>query len=235
MSRLDSNANKSGIIRLRDKTEPDLPRQNKSKKKLEPFYRKGDDLYQHKEKKPWKSAKRFIQLPRIIAADKRLSAEAVKLANIVAMFDMSRKIKGKEMGKEIKGGIVFPGLNILSAATGRSKPMIIKYIRELHAAGYIGIQKRYKKSNMYIMWLPIISSVEEIVRNYNVFSCPLSPEDFILSDKEAHLDQNVKDFFEILKEMKKIHWEILEDGKKEIPIAEIEEQALIEFRKAMLE
>lgn len=87
-------------------------------------------------------------------ADRRLSNEAVRLACILSMFDMSKKKQGKEQGEKIHEGIVFPSISTLSEAMGRSEPMIIKYVNELCKAGYLVRRKRFTKTNLYIMWLP---------------------------------------------------------------------------------
>lgn len=81
-----------------------LPTNDKRKKREKKgnslIYKSREDLFKDKTIRPWKKAKRFIQLPRIIVADRRLSNEAARVACILSMFDMSKKKQGKEQGKK---------------------------------------------------------------------------------------------------------------------------------------
>lgn len=193
----------------------------------EPFFKEGDELFRDKVKKPWRKAKRFIQFPRIIIADKRLSNGAVNMACILAMFDMRKKGKLGHQGYAVKEGIVFPSLTTLARAIGKSKPMVISYIKELHEAGYIYRRKRYSKSNLYIMWLPIISSVEEVIRNYHVLSCPLMADDFEVGDN--NLKKEVIRLFEII-QSKKAERQHYQDHEKELNYDDLEREVLWEYR-----
>jgi hypothetical protein len=177
-----------------------------------PIFKRGEDLHKDKVKKPWKTAKRFIQLPRIIIADKRLSKGAISMACILAMFDMGKKGKLGHRGYAVKEGIVFPSLTTLARAVGRSKPMVISYIKELHKASYLRKRQRYGKSNLYVMWLPVITSVEEIIKNYHVLSCPLTADDFVIQDKGV--EKEVIRLFEIIKAVKDDRLHYQDKGKE---------------------
>lgn len=116
----------------------------------------------------------------------------------------------------------------MSEAMGRNEPMIIKYVNELCAAGYLVHRKRFTKTNLYIMWLPIITSIEELVVNYRCFACPLTADDFDVGGDISRED--LENFFEIVKSLKQQYWDSLESGGRKTKYDEIEKLALEEYQ-----
>lgn len=184
-------------------------------------------LFEGQITKPWKMAARFIQLPRIIVADKELSDGAIRLATILCTYDMPKhhitKVD-KRSNKYAGQGKVFPGLSKLSDAMGRSKPMVIKYSEELVSAGYLAKRRRFGKSSLFIMKFPRITSIESLVKKYHVFSVPLTEDDFreIMPGHEQELEI----FFMAVKRIKEWYRFDRGEGEDEMTHAQLEQAAL---------
>jgi hypothetical protein len=191
----------------------------------------GEEFFHIKKiEMPWKSTKTFIQLTRLIPADKFLSEGAVKLATILSLFD----IHGRSIRRlKVAPGRVFPSLNTLSHAMQKSTPTVEKYIRELVKWNYLYIKRRFNASNIYVMHIPLFHSVEEIVDRYHVISCPLSAADFIVDHhtQPAGLASDIKKFFKFAREITKKNREKGNSGEKALTIEEMEKEALRVFRK----
>ncbi len=133
-------------------------------KTTEPELPKPDEVFG--SQLAWTRTQKFIKFPRLIVADKHLSTGAKTLALILASFDMRR------------GGEVFPGLDILSIALGKSRPIVIKHLDELEDNGYIQRRRRWSKSTKTITTFPSIKTVDELLGRYQLFGIHLTIEDF---------------------------------------------------------
>jgi hypothetical protein len=167
----------------------------------------------------WRGTKLFIRFPRLLAADRRLSPMAVRLALLLTNMDYHEK------------GIIFARRIWLANALGCSPGTISKYIKELEDQGYLIIDGKGKtgRINKYRMAFPRIESPLEMVQNYHVHGFGLRIEDLEM----AHLnDEQTKDFslfFEILKHVQNNARQLAYEGEKFIEFKEIEEVAVEEY------
>ena len=85
----------------------------------------GLDSQLERIEKSWRGTELFIRFPRIIAADKELSAMAVRLALLLTNMDYRER------------GIIFARRIWLANALGCSVGTISKYVKELEDHGYL--------------------------------------------------------------------------------------------------
>lgn len=192
-----------------------------------------EKLFERTTTKPWKESARFVQLPRLIVADKQLSHGAIRLAAVLSCFDMPKKDErlDKRVGKRVSEGIVFPGNKTLCRAMGLTEPMVIQYKKELQNAGYLEERRRLSKSSFHVFKFPKIETVRNLVRKYRVFSVPVTADDFegIVEEKflmKLHL------FFGIVKEVKETYRSDMESRQiKEFDYEEMEKTALALYKE----
>ncbi len=183
--------------------------------------------------RPWKDSARFIQLPRLIVADKQLSHGAVKLATVLACFDMQKKDErlDQRVGRRVSEGIVFPGNKTLARAMWLTEPMPIQYKKELINAGYLEERKRFSNTNLHVFKFPKIESIENLVRKYHIFSVPITADDFKGVVEESFLIE-LQHFFRIVKEVKDACRADIESGQiKELDYEAMEKTALAWYKE----
>lgn len=168
-------------------------------------------------KKPWKKANRYVKLPRLMAADRRLSDGAIRLAILFINMDFAKANKWHE-------GVVFPSLSRLADSLSISERTIMKYTGQLESCGYLQRKRRWGSSNLYIMKMPRISSVEEFVKNYRVCAYSLVIED--LDGLSEELKVEFERFFEILRGVKKNARSHRQKTGEIVPFSEIQQVAL---------
>jgi hypothetical protein len=137
--------------------------------------------------KPWKTLVPFIQLGRVLLADKQLTSGAIHLANIISTFDMKDK-KNKKAGK------IWAGEERLALAIGKSRSRVSKYFKNLQDAGWIKRGGRGNKSSVTVMTVPVFSTIAEIEKRFRLTGVPLNADDFKIMLPE-HLHKELELLF----------------------------------------
>lgn len=138
----------------------------------------------------------FVKIPRLLLADKRISMGAKVLISVLAAHDM----KGD--------GMVYPSNETLVHVVGRNESKIVEYKRELEKHGWLRMIRRYSKSTLYFICIPVIKDLETVIKGFRVETVPLCVDDFCFTvvkedgqEYRVHTDEEIQLFEEFFAQL----------------------------------